>query len=266
MPESTPGIGGRIRKMSYSRETGMKANGISARRKFVVAGCLFTVIIIASMLLLPACGVNLPVPPTSVQTSTHISSMTGDSATAGTTTAGSTIVDSATTISNPVITSTAGATVDTGTGPEFTIPFPSPGDTAASFLTFYNSFLYTATHFWVEVGSNNTVTIGFTDYGQLAIGNPQVLELPQPGTVIEQNYDFGFVEGGYMEWELIAPVSGTVLQTNEAVLADYSLVNQSPYGVGWLIVVQMSNPDDLNSLLTPAEYASECCPPCHCEN
>lgn len=118
----------------------------------------------------------------------------------------------------------------------------------------------------MEVGPNNTATIGFTDYGQLAIGDPQLLVLPQPGTLIEKNYDFGWVQGGYMMWNLIAPVSGTVIQTNEAVLADYYLINQSPYGAGWLVVVQMSNPDDLNSLLTPAEYASECCPPCHCEN
>lgn len=256
--------------------------GIFARKMLEIAACLFAGITIASMTLLPACSVNLPVPPTSTETNTNISSVANESSNAPSTTGDSTIAvgttpsstgttstpGSANTSSDTVIINTSGTTIDNGTGQVFTIPFPSPGDTAASYLTFYNSFLYTATHFWVEVGANNTVTIGFTDYGQLAIGDPALLlELPQSGSVMDQNYDFGFVEGGYMQWELIAPVSGTVIETNEAVLADYSLINQSPYGAGWLIVVQMSDPTQLNSLLTPAEYATPLyCPPCHCEN
>jgi glycine cleavage system H protein len=69
-----------------------------------------------------------------------------------------------------------------------------------------------------------------------------------------------------MDLNLTAPVSGVLLQVNPAVLSDFSLINHSPYDQGWLVEVRMSNPDDLSQLLTAAQYARQCCPPCHCVN
>jgi glycine cleavage system H protein len=118
----------------------------------------------------------------------------------------------------------------------------------------------------VRVEADNDVRIGFTDYGQRAVGYFRNVELPQPGAILQVDYTFGFVQGGYMEYNLTAPVSGTVVQTNQDVRDNHFLINQSPYDAGWLIVVHMSHPDDLKLLLSAGEYANQCCPPCHCAN
>ena len=90
--------------------------------------------------------------------------------------------------------------------------------------------------------------------------------LPDPGTELVRGSTFGFMQGeDTMDVNLTAPVSGTVIETNYAVLDEYDLVNEFPYTTGWFIVVKMSNPDELNDLLTAAEYASWC-PPCHCNS
>ena len=153
----------------------------------------------------------------------------------------------------------------TGSGDMFVIDWPSNGE-SSPYLTFYNSMRYTFQHLWVKAESNNTVRIGFTDYGQRAIGQFLTLILPPVGTVLNRDLLFGFVEGGYMSYNLTAPVSGTVVQTNKDILEGYNVINQSPYDAGWLIVVQMSNPADLLLLLTASFYAYHCCPACHCDN
>jgi glycine cleavage system H protein len=126
---------------------------------------------------------------------------------------------------------------------------------------------YTNDWLWVKQESPDTVRIGFTDYAQLAVGNFWSINLDGPGTVLTRGTTFGFVQGeDTMDVNLTTPVSGTILEINQNVLADYYLINQSPYDAGWLVLVRISNPDDLNLLLTAAQYASQCCPPCHCNN
>jgi glycine cleavage system H protein len=147
----------------------------------------------------------------------------------------------------------------------FTVAWQAPSGTSLPYLTFYNDMKYTNDWMWVKPEASGTVRIGFTGYAQMAMGSISFIRLPEPGTVLTRDTTFGFLQGAdTMDVNLNAPVSGTILEVNRAVLADYYLINQSPYDAGWLVVVQMSNPADLNLLLTAAQYASQCCPPCHC--
>ena len=166
------------------------------------------------------------------------------------------------------VTSTISLTpIDTGTAISFTMDFPKPGGTSPPYLIFYNNVKYTDKHLWVRQESPDTVRIGFTDYGQSAIGALWYLTLPEPGIVLNRGYTFGFVQGeDTQDINFTAPVSGVVLEVNRDLLSDFYLIHQSPYDAGWLILVRMSNPDDLNLLMTAAEYARTCCPPCHCNN
>jgi glycine cleavage system H protein len=170
-------------------------------------------------------------------------------------------------ITTSVTTTTGLAPIDTGTGISFTVDFPRPGGTSPPYMLFYNNVKYTNKHLWVRQESPDTVRIGFTDYGQAAIGPLWYLILPEPGTLLNRGFTFGFVQGeDTQDINFTAPVSGIVLEVNRDVLSDFYLIHQSPYDAGWLILVRMSNPDDLNLLLTAAEYARTCCPPCHCNN
>jgi glycine cleavage system H protein len=126
---------------------------------------------------------------------------------------------------------------------------------------------YTNDWLWVKQESADTVRIGFTDYAQLAVGNFWTVVLSNPGTVLNRTETFGFIQGeDTMDVNLAAPVSGTIISINQTVLSDYRLINLDPYGAGWLVTIQMRNPDDLKLLLTASQYALNCCPPCHCDN
>lgn len=184
------------------------------------------------------------------------------STTAGiSTTPGNTSTPAPTTSSIPI------NPINTGTDDQFTVSWAKPAGTSPPFLTFYNSLRYTNDWLWVKQESGNIVRIGFTDYAQQAMGNFWSLDFSGPGTVLKIGDRFGFAQGeDTMDVNLASPVSGTLLAVNPDVLADYRLITLYPYDAGWFITIQMSNPDDLKLLLTAAQYAQNCCPPCHCNN
>ncbi len=157
--------------------------------------------------------------------------------------------------------------IDTGIGDRFTVAWAPPAGTSLPYLTFYNSLKYTNDWLWVRQESVDTVRVGFTEYAQLAVGNFWFVGFSKAGTVSKLGDTFGFIQGeDSMDVHLQAPVAGTILAVNQAVLNDYRLINISPYDEGWLVTFKMSNPDDLNLLLSAADYALHCCPPCHCVN
>ena len=165
------------------------------------------------------------------------------------------------------VTSSNPGAINTGSGDRFTVPWAPPAGTSLSYLTFYNSLKYTNDWLWVRQESADTVRIGFTEYAELAVGNFWSVDILKAGTVAKLGGTFGFIQGeDTMDVNLQAPVAGIILEVNQAVLADYRLINNSPYDDGWLVTFKMSNPDDLKLLLTAAEYARQCCPPCHCNN
>jgi len=112
---------------------------------------------------------------------------------------------------------------------------------------------YTDQHEWVRVQAD-TATVGITDYAQKELGDIVYVELPSVGSATVAKKAFGVVEAVKTVSDLYAPVSGEVTETNEGLGTDASIVNKSPYDQGWMIKIKMSNPSELDSLLSPADY------------
>ena len=112
---------------------------------------------------------------------------------------------------------------------------------------------YSKDHEWVRVERNEAV-IGITDYAQDSLGDVVYVELPKAGDEFAANESFGSVESVKAVSEVFSPVAGTVVKINESLADEPETVNSDPYGTGWMIRVKMSNPGEVDSLLTAAEY------------
>jgi glycine cleavage system H protein len=108
---------------------------------------------------------------------------------------------------------------------------------------------YSKDFFWVKI-ENGKAKMGITDYSQKQLREIVFAELPSTGGTITQNEPFGSVESVKAVSDLIAPLSGTIEQVNEEVTSKPELLNEDPYGKGWLLVVAPSNLDaELKSLM-----------------
>lgn len=112
---------------------------------------------------------------------------------------------------------------------------------------------YSKDHEWVRVDGNEAV-IGITDYAQNSLGDVVYVELPKPGEPFGANESFGSVESVKAVSEVFTPVTGEVTRINESLADEPEKVNADPYGDGWMIRIRMSNPGEVDSLLTAAEY------------
>lgn len=112
---------------------------------------------------------------------------------------------------------------------------------------------YTQDHTWLRV-SGNRGTIGITDFAQQEMGEILFVELPDEGSQVEQGDVFGTLESSKTIAELFIPVGGEVVSVNKDLEEEPSLVNDDPYGKGWLAVLEIDNPEDLEKLLSAAEY------------
>ena len=113
---------------------------------------------------------------------------------------------------------------------------------------------YSKTHEWVRV-EGDTVTIGITDHAQDELGDIVYLDLPEPGRIIAEDANFGEVESVKAVSELFSPVSGEVLERNDAIIDATEAVNEQPYLGGWLIKVRLSDVSELDNLMDAAQYA-----------
>lgn len=113
---------------------------------------------------------------------------------------------------------------------------------------------FTKEHEWVKV-EGDVATVGITDYAQGELGDVVYLELPEPGTAVEQMKTFGLIEAVKTEADLYSPLTGEIAEKNEAALNDPGLVNSSPYEGGWLIKIKFSLPGEVEGLMTPGQYA-----------
>jgi len=114
---------------------------------------------------------------------------------------------------------------------------------------------YSKTDEWVRV-EGDIATIGITDYAQSELGDIVYMELPEPGRVLQVDEMFGTVESVKAVADLYAPLAGEVVEANAAVTQRAELVNEDPYGEGWLIKVQIADPSELDNLLTAEQYAA----------
>ncbi|MDA8271486.1 MAG: glycine cleavage system protein GcvH [Actinomycetota bacterium] len=116
-----------------------------------------------------------------------------------------------------------------------------------------DNLLFTNDHEWVRV-EGNTAVIGITDYAQEALGDVVFVQLPTPHDVVGANSTLSEVESTKSVSDIYAPVSGTVVKVNEILSTNPELINTSPYGEGWIAVLEMSDPHELENLLSQEEY------------
>jgi glycine cleavage system H protein len=112
---------------------------------------------------------------------------------------------------------------------------------------------YSKDHEWVRV-ENGVALVGITDYAQNSLGDVVYVELPKVNDEFATNESFGSVESVKAVSEVFSPVSGTVVEVNTTLNDEPEKVNGDPYGEGWMIRIRMSNPGEVDSLLTAAEY------------
>jgi glycine cleavage system H protein len=113
---------------------------------------------------------------------------------------------------------------------------------------------YTDKHEWVTTGGA-TVRVGITDFAQDALGDIVFVQLPEPGSTVEAGQPLGEVESTKSVSDIYAPVSGTVVARNEQLTDQPELINTDPYGSGWMIEIEVSDPAATESLLDAAGYA-----------
>lgn len=114
---------------------------------------------------------------------------------------------------------------------------------------------YTENHEWLGVEGNKG-TVGITDHAQEQLGDIVFVELPQEGAEFSQGDVLANIESVKSVSEVYAPVSGKVIQVNEKLLDSPELVNQDPYGEGWIATIELTDTDALGTLLTLEEYQS----------
>jgi glycine cleavage system H protein len=111
---------------------------------------------------------------------------------------------------------------------------------------------YTKDHEWTKI-EGDTVTIGITDFAQSALGDIVFVELPEVGKTLNHHQTFGVVESIKSVSDLFSPISGTVLEVNKDLVNAPEKCNSEPYGNAWMIKVKLSNPADLNILLSASD-------------
>ncbi len=118
---------------------------------------------------------------------------------------------------------------------------------------FPEDLLYSQEHMWIRV-EGNLATIGITDHAQEKLGEIISLDLPEENSSVERDEPFGRIESAKASVELISPISGTVISVNEDITDDIGIINSDPHDTGWMIVVEIESPEELDDLLDTGEY------------
>jgi glycine cleavage system H protein len=120
-------------------------------------------------------------------------------------------------------------------------------------MEFPDELKYSKEHEWSRFDGNR-VAVGITDFAQDELGDVVFVELPEVGAEVEAMGIFGVIESVKAVSDLYSPVSGTVAEVNTLLEDRPELVNQSPYGEGWMIVIDASNPEEFQQLLSAEAY------------
>jgi glycine cleavage system H protein len=112
---------------------------------------------------------------------------------------------------------------------------------------------YTQSHEWVRI-DGDVGTIGITDYAQKELGEIVYLELPEVGHVFNAGEEFGTVESVKAVSELFTPVSGEIVEINKRAIAEPGIVNDDPFGDGWMIKLKVSTDEEVQKLLSAEQY------------
>lgn len=113
---------------------------------------------------------------------------------------------------------------------------------------------YHKEHTWVKV-SGKKATIGITDYAQESLGDIVYIDLPEVDTELEANTEFGEIESTKTTSPLIAPISGRIIEVNEELSESPEIINEDPYGKGWIAIVEIADKSEIDDLMDSSEYA-----------
>jgi glycine cleavage system H protein len=113
---------------------------------------------------------------------------------------------------------------------------------------------YSKEHEWVKTESETTVVIGITEFAQDSLGDVVFVEIPDVGADVTQFEKMGEIESVKAVSDLYSPVSGKVVERNEALIDSPELVNEGPFEQGWMLKVELSNTSELDSLLSVEDY------------
>ena len=112
---------------------------------------------------------------------------------------------------------------------------------------------YTEEHEWVKI-DGNTATIGITDFAQGELGDIVYIDIDSIGNELDGNEIFGTVEAVKTVSDLFMPIKGTVLEINSSIESTPEIINEDPYGKGWIIKIEISEDQDISNLLSAEEY------------
>ncbi len=116
---------------------------------------------------------------------------------------------------------------------------------------------YIASHEWLRLEEDGTITVGITDHAQDLLGDVVFVELPEVGDTIVVDDEISVVESVKAASDVFAPISGEVVAVNESLEDDPEIINSDPYGEGWFFRMKPDNMDDYEALLTAEEYQNE---------
>ena len=120
-------------------------------------------------------------------------------------------------------------------------------------MNFPKELKYTNDHEWI-LEQGETALVGITDYAQSQLGEVVFVDIPTEGDTVQQAEVFGTIEAVKTVSDLLMPVSGEILEVNPVLENQPELVNQSPYAEGWLIKIKLTEPSEMDTLLSVEEY------------
>lgn len=112
---------------------------------------------------------------------------------------------------------------------------------------------YTKDHEWTKI-EDETVTVGITEYAQGELGDVVYVELPEVGAEVSKDDTFGSIEAVKAVADLFSPLSGEIIEINDAITDAPETVNQDPYGAGWMVKIKISDKGELDDLMDAAAY------------
>ncbi|GLR12509.1 glycine cleavage system protein GcvH [Chitinimonas viridis] len=116
---------------------------------------------------------------------------------------------------------------------------------------------YVASHEWLRVEADGSVTVGITDHAQSLLGDVVFVEVPKVGAQLAADEQAGVVESVKSASDVYAPIAGEILAVNESLADATESVNTDPYGAGWFFKIKPANPADLDGLMDAAAYGKE---------
>ncbi len=120
-------------------------------------------------------------------------------------------------------------------------------------MNILDNLKYTKDHEWLKVEGDEAY-IGITDFAQKELGDIVFIEVETEGEELDKEETFGTIEAVKTVSDMFMPIAGEVLEFNGELEGNPELVNQDPYGKGWIIKVKVTNPEDLEELLSPEDY------------